>query len=125
VLTTNDDTLAVADIALGYKGMWIIESCFRKMKTTGLEVRPMFHWMPHRIMAHVKLCVLALMIQRAAEISTGLTWRQLASLLERLKAVRYTSEGQTILQATTIQPELAEIFKKLGIAAPKTILAVG
>jgi hypothetical protein len=125
VLTTNDDTLAVADIALGYKGMWIIESCFRKMKTTGLEVRPMFHWMPHRIMAHVKLCVLALMIQRAAEISTGLPWRQLASLLERLKAVRYTSEGQTILQATTIQPELAEIFKKLGIAAPKAILAVG
>ncbi len=125
VLTTNDDTLSVADIALGYKGMWIIESCFRKMKTTGLEVRPMFHWMPHRITAHVKLCVLALMIQRAAEIATGLPWRQLASLLERLKAVRYTSEGQTILQATTIQPELAEIFKKLRISAPKAILAVG
>jgi Transposase DDE domain len=125
VLTTNDDTLSVADIALGYKGMWIIESCFRKMKTTGLEVRPMFHWMPHRITAHVKLCVLALMIQRAAEIATGLPWRQLASVLERLKAVRYTSEGQTILQATTIRPELAEIFKKLGISAPKTILAVG
>jgi hypothetical protein len=125
VLTTNDDTLSVADIALGYKGMWIIESCFRKMKTTGLEVRPMFHWMPHRITAHVKLCVLALMIQRAAEIATGLPWRRLAGLLERLKAIRYTSEGQTILQATTIQPELAEIFKKLGISAPKTILAVG
>jgi hypothetical protein len=125
VLTTNDDTLSVADIALGYKGMWIIESCFRKMKTTGLEVRPMFHWMPPRITAHVKLCVLALMIQRAAEIATGLPWRRLAGLLERLKAIRYTSEGQTILQATTIQPELAEIFKKLGISAPKTILAVG
>jgi transposase len=125
VLTTNDDTLSVADIALGYKGMWIIESCFRKMKTTGLEIRPMFHWMPHRITAHVKLCVLALMMQRAAEIATGLTWRQLASLLERLQAIRCTSEGRTILQATTIQPELAEIFKKLGISAPKTILAVG
>jgi Transposase DDE domain len=125
VLTTNDDTLSVADIALGYKGMWIIESCFRKMKTTGLEVRPMFHWMPHRITAHVKLCVLALMIQRAAEIATGLPWRQLVGSLERLKAIRYISDGQTIVQATTIRPELAEIFKKLGISAPKTILAVG
>jgi hypothetical protein len=102
-----------------------IESCFRKMKTTGLEVRPMFHWMPQRITAHVKLCVLALMIQRAAEIATGLPWRQLASLLERLKAIRYISDGQTIVQATTIRPEFAEIFKKLGISAPKTILAVG
>jgi transposase len=125
VLTTNDDTLSVADIALGYKGMWIIESCFRKMKTTGLAVRPMFHWMPQRITAHVKLCVLALMIQRAAEIATGLPWRQLVGTLERLKAVRYTTEGRTIVQATTIGPELAEIFKKLRIATPEPILAVG
>src|SRR3712207_1458006 len=125
VLTTNDDTLSVADIALGYKGMWVIESCFRKMKTTGLEVRPMFHWMPQRITAHVKLCVLASMIQRAAEIATGLPWRQLAGLLERLKAVRYTSDGQTVVQATRMAPELTEIFKKLDISAPKTILAVG
>ena len=125
VLTTNDDTLSVADIALGYKGMWVIESCFRKMKTTGLAVRPMFHWMPHRITAHVKLCVLALMIQRAAEIATGLPWRQLAGTLERLKAVRYTSEGRTIVQATTVGPELADVLGKLEVPAPKAILAVG
>jgi Transposase DDE domain len=125
VLTTNDDTLSVADIALGYKGMWVIESCFRRMKTTGLAVRPMFHWMPHRITAHVKLCVLALMIQRTAEIATGLSWRQLAGTLERLKAVRYTSEGRTIVQATTVGPELAEVLGKLEVPAPKAILAVG
>jgi transposase len=125
VLTTNDDTLSVADIALGYKGMWIIESCFRKMKTTGLAVRPMFHWMPQRITAHVKLCVLALMIQRAAERATGLPWRQLAGLLERLQAIRYTSKGRTIVQATAIGPELAEVLKKLDVAPPKPILAVG
>jgi hypothetical protein len=90
VLTTNDDTLSVADIAFGYKGMWIIEACFRKLKTTGLGIRPMFHWTPRRIVAHVKLCVLALMIQRAAEIATGAPWSQLVEVLERLKAVRYT-----------------------------------
>ena len=115
----------MADIALGYKGMWVIESCFRKMKTTGLAVRPMFHWMPHRITAHVKLCVLALMIQRTAEITTGLPWRRLAGTLERLKAVRYTSEGRTIVQATTVGPELADVLGKLEVPAPKAILAVG
>ena len=124
VLTTNDDTLSVADIALGYKGMWIIESCFRKMKTTGLEVRPMFHWMPQRITAHVKLCVLALMIQRAAELATELPWNRLTAILAPLKAVQYQSEGKTILQASKIRPETAEIFKKLDISEPKTILAV-
>src|SRR5215217_2247713 len=44
VVITNDDTLSAEDVALGYKGAWIIEACFRRMKQTGLEVRPMFHW---------------------------------------------------------------------------------
>jgi transposase len=33
-------------------------------------VRPMFHWTPRRIEAHVTLCVLALQMQRTAEIRT-------------------------------------------------------
>ncbi|MDF2782171.1 MAG: putative transposase for insertion sequence element [Geminicoccaceae bacterium] len=125
VLTTNDDTLSAADIALGYKGMWIIEACFRKLKTTGLGIRPMSHWTPRRIVAHVKLCVLALMIQRAAEIAAEAPWSQLVDVLERLKAVRYTAEGEAIVQASRITPELAAILKKLDISRPKPILAVG
>jgi hypothetical protein len=125
VLTTNDDTLSAADIALGYKGMWIIEACFRRLKTTGLGIRPMFHWTPRRIVAHVRLCVLALMIQRAAELATDVPWSRLADVLERLKAVRYTAEGETIVQASRISPELGAILKKLDISAPKPILAVG
>ncbi len=125
VLTTNDDSLSAADVALGYKGMWIIEACFRRMKTTGLGIRPMFHWTPRRIVAHVKLCVLALMIQRAAEIAAEAPWSQLVDTLDRLKAVRYTAEGETIVQASRISPELAAILKKLDISRPKPILAVG
>jgi len=124
VLTTNDDTLSVADIALGYKGMGIIEACFRRMKTTGLEVRPMFHWTPHRITAHVKLCVLALMIQRAAELATGTTWQKIQTALEPLKAVRYEAEGRTIVQASKVRPEAQRILKNLDISTPKPILAV-
>jgi len=74
VVISNDDTLSAEDIALGYKAGWIIESCFRRLKQTGLQVRPMFHWTPRRIEAHVKLCVLALQIQRAAEIRCQLPW---------------------------------------------------
>ena len=123
VLTTNDDSLSVADIALGYKGLWIIESCFRRMKTTGLEVRPMFHWMPQRITAHVKLCVLALMIQRRAELTTDLTWHRLHAVLEPIKAVRWRSGERAIVQSSKIGTEARELFKKLKISTPKPILA--
>ena len=119
VVITNDDTLSAEDVALAYKGGMIIESCFRRMKQTGLEVRPMFHWTPRRIEAHVKLCVLALQMQRTAEIRTGLPWARIAHLLGALKAVRYVAEGRTIVQRTKIARELADLLKKLGISNTK------
>ena len=45
--------------------------------------------------------------------------------LERLKAVRYTAEGETIVQASRIGPEIAVILEKLDISKPKPILTVG
>ena len=124
VVISNDDTLSAEDIALGYKGAWIIESCFRRMKQTGLQVRPMFHWTARRIEAHVKLCVLALQLQRAAEIRCQLPWARIAHALGGLKAVRYRCESRTIVQRTKILPELAAMLKILGTSVPKQILAV-
>jgi Transposase DDE domain len=124
VVTTNDDSLTAEDAALGYKGAWIIEACFRKLKRTGLEIRPVYHWSPRRIVAHVKLCVLALQIQRAAELRAGRPWARLAHDLATLKAVCYRTEARTIVQRTRIGPELAETLKKLAISRPKQLLAV-
>src|SRR5829696_4840383 len=124
VVITNDDTLSAEDVALGYKGAWLIEACFRRMKRTGLEVRPVFHWAARRIEAHVKLCVLALQTQRAAELRTGLSWARIAQALSGLKAVRYRSEGRTIVQRTKIGPELAELLKRLGVPTPKRVMAI-
>jgi site-specific DNA recombinase len=124
VVTTNDDSLTAEDAALGYKGAWIIEACFRKMKQTGLEIRPIYHWSPRRITAHVKLCVLALQMQRAAELRTGLPWARLAHELAALKAVRYRTEARTIVQRTRVPAALAETTKKLGVSMPKQLLAM-
>src|SRR6476620_7386653 len=94
------------------------------MKQTGLAVRPMIHWTATRIEAHVKLCVLALQMQRAAEIRTDQNWLRIAHLLGTLKAVHYVAERQTIVQRTKSGPDLAGLLKKLGISAPKQVMAV-
>lgn len=125
VVTSNDDSLSAEDLALGYKGAWIIESCFRRLKQTGLQVRPMFHFSARRIVAHVKLCVLALQVQRAAEIRCNQPWARIADALGTLKVVHYRMEGRVIVQRTKIADELAAILKKLGISIPKQILEVG
>src|ERR1700722_10268970 len=124
VVISNDDTLSAEDIALGYKGGWIIESCFRRIKQTGLQVRPMFHWTPRRIEAHVKLCVLALQVQRAAEIRCQLPWARIAHTLGGLKAVRYRCESRTIVQRSKITAELSAMLKTLKVSVPKQILLV-
>jgi transposase len=83
VVTTNDDTLDAEDVALGYTSMRLIEGGFRRMKTTGLQTRPIDHWRPHRIIAHVKLCVLAWLLERAAEIRCQQPWRTIRQTLDQ------------------------------------------
>jgi transposase len=124
VVTTNDDTLAAEDVALGYTSMMLIEGCFRRLKTTGLQTRPIYHWRPHRIIAHVKLCVLALLLERAAEIRCQQTWRTIRHTLDQLKVVRYRMHGKTIVQSTQVTAPIAEILRSLGVPLPKRILEV-
>src|SRR3954467_3829515 len=88
------------------------------------QVRPMFHWTARRIEAHVKLCVLALQIQRAAEMRTGLPWTRVAHALAALKAVRYRCESRTIVQRTKISADLSAMLKTLKISVPKQVISV-
>ena len=45
---------------------WEIEECFRIMKT-GLEARPFYHSVDHRILAHFQTCFIALVLLRGIE----------------------------------------------------------
>ena len=117
VVASNDDTLSVEDIALGYKQLMLVEECWRTMKS-GLRMRPVFHWPPHRIEAHVKLCVLSLLLERIAEIRGADTWRNLVAQLDTIKVVEYLRAGVRIHQTSEVRPKVAEILRKLGVPRP-------
>jgi Transposase DDE domain len=124
VLLTNADTLTPEDVGVGYKAMMIIEACFRRMKTTGRRIRPVYHWTAHRMTSHVKLCVLALLLERAAEIRAGDTWRNLRFALEEVKAVRSRVHGLTIVQSTRLTAHVTAYLKKLGVKPPPRVLSI-
>jgi hypothetical protein len=124
VLLTNDESLTPEGVGLGYKAMMLIEACFRRLKTTGLRIRPVYHWTAHRIASHIKLCVLALLLQRAAEIRTSDTWRNIRLILDEVKAVRYRVHETTLVQSTRLTPHAAALLKKLQVAPPTRLLAV-
>jgi hypothetical protein len=61
VLRTNVPAEAIdtADTVRAYKSLANVERAFRCLKTTDLDIRPIFHWVNPRVRAHVFLCMLA------------------------------------------------------------------
>jgi transposase len=53
------DHLGAAETVQTYKDLSRVERAFRCLKTVDLEIRPIRHWMPQRVRAHVFLCMLA------------------------------------------------------------------
>jgi transposase len=89
VIETNDDTISLEDAACGYKGLMVIERCFRSLKRTQIKMTPMYHWLSRRIEAHVKICVLALLIERIAERPADMPWHRIRRGLEKLQVTNF------------------------------------
>lgn len=124
VITSNDDTLSAEDLALGYKQLMRVEECWRDMKS-GLRTRPVFHWTPHRLCAHISLCVLALLLQRVAERRAGDTWRNILAQLDAVKVIDYERGAAHVRQTTEIRSQVADLLRRLEIAPPPRLHHVG
>jgi hypothetical protein len=120
VVTSNDDTLTAEDMALGYKQLVRVEECWRQLKS-GLRLRPVFHYRPWRIHAHVTLTVFALLLERIAEIRAGDTWRNLRDQLAAIKVIEYEHAGARIRQTTELEPDTVALLKRLRVAPPPTV----
>jgi hypothetical protein len=61
VLRTNVPAEAINtdDTVRAYKSLARVERAFRCLKTTDLDIRPIYHWVSPRVRAHVFLCMLA------------------------------------------------------------------
>lgn len=123
VVTSNDDSLTPEDLALGYKQLMRVEECWRTMKS-GLRMRPAYHWVPHRIEAHIKLCVLALLLARVAEIRAKDTWRNLVAKLDTVKVVEYTRGAVRVRQTTELRADVSTLLKTLGVPPPPRLHTV-
>jgi len=124
IVHSNDDTLSAADMALGYKQLQRVEEAWRSMKS-GLNLRPVFHWAPHRIHAHVAITVLALLLERVAEHACGDTWRNIRDDLKRIQLAQLLSPHGRVWQVTEPTPEAAKRLKSLRLKPPAPILSLG
>jgi transposase len=124
VLQTNDDTLTVEDAAAGYKGLLVIERAFRTLKSTRIKMEPMYHWLPKRIEAHVKLCVFSLLIERVAELKCKQPWPNIRRTLSTLQATEFHTRKNQFFQRNEPSSELVRTLKSLEIPMPKAVLDI-
>jgi transposase len=122
VIETNDDTISLEDAACGYKGLMVIERCFRSMKRTQIKMMPMYHWAPRRIEAHVKICVLALLIERVAELTCGKPWQKIRRDLEKLQVSEFFNLNFRFAARNEIHPDTRNTLKLLKINTPKQVV---
>jgi hypothetical protein len=123
VITSNDDTLTAEDLALGYKQLLRVEQCWRSLKS-GLHMRPVFHFRPWRIHAHVSISVLALLLERIIEIRTGESWRNVRARLSTVKVIEYEHGDARVRQTTEVRSDVKDLLRKLKIPSPPKIHAV-
>ncbi|MBF0555961.1 MAG: transposase, partial [Nitrospirae bacterium] len=124
VLITNDDTISIEDAACGYKSLMVIERCFRTLKRTQIKLEPMYHWLNNRIVAHVKICVLALLIERMIELNCEHPWSKIKDTLSTLQVAEFHTGNFKFFQRNELTPKSLYALKSLEIAPPKAVLEV-
>lgn len=124
VLVTNDDTLTAADVADAYHSQQIVERGFRMLKSEQIDLSPVFHHRRTRIEAHIKLCVLALLIARVLELRAKRPWSRMRDTLRELQVTEYRTETHRFFRANTPSESVSELLGVLGIEPPKPVVGV-
>lgn len=65
-IVTTDRTSSASALLGKYRRVWVIEDSFRLMKHN-LAIRPIYHFKPERIKAHIGICFLAFALIRHAQ----------------------------------------------------------
>ena len=65
-IVTTDRTSSASQLLARYRRLWVIEDSFRLMKHN-LAIRPIYHFKPERIKAHIGICFLAFALIRHAQ----------------------------------------------------------
>ena len=104
-----------------YRRLWVIEESFRTIKH-GLAVRPIYHFKPERIQAHIGLCYLAFALTRHAQQRIKLA--QQAMSVERIRAalqgvqasiLEHTKTKAKYRMPSAFAQDAARIYKAFGL----------
>ena len=120
-IVTNDRTASAGELLARYRRLWVIEESFRTIKHS-LAVRPIYHFKPERIQAHIGICYLAFALARHAQQRIKLA--QQAMSVERNRAALHGVQASILEHTKThakyrmpsvFSQDAARIYKAFGL----------
>ncbi|MFP4006218.1 MAG: IS1634 family transposase [Candidatus Hadarchaeia archaeon] len=103
-----------------YKELGTVERAFDKIKNS-LDIRPIYHYKPGRVKAHIFLCILGLLVHKIIEKLTGETVETVLKRLKRIHLTELETPEISRKKLTQLNSKQKRIFEKLEIEAPKEL----
>jgi len=83
-----------------------------------------YHRLARRIEAHVKICVLALLLERMAEQQSGRPWSRIHSILSCIQATEFATSDHIFYQLNELPKGATGLLESLGIPLPKRVFGI-
>ena len=120
-VVTNNKESTSEDLLSRYKGLWQIEEAFRINKND-LKMRPIFHWKPRRVRAHILFCYIAYAVAsnakfRLNKIGLGLSFNKIREELSniQLSIVRDSASGKRFAIPKVLNDTQKRLYKVFGV----------
>ena len=120
-IITNINDMSNDEILKHYHSLWEIEECFRVSKHD-LKIRPIFHWTPKRIRAHIAICFIALVCVRYLQYRSRMQYKSLSAqkirqhlLSVRIEILKHLDTNQLYGIPTRISQEIKKIYAFMHI----------
>jgi transposase len=120
-ILTNNTTLSNEELIHQYSNLWQVEESFRITKHD-LKIRPIYHWKPNRVKAHLAISFIAYTLVRHLEYKIKLLYKKLSP--EKIKQLLLSVQCSILYDTKTnkkysmpshLDNEQKKIYKIMGV----------
>ena len=120
-IVTNNETLSSEELIHQYSNLWQVEESFRITKHD-LEIRPIYHWKPSRVKAHLAISFMAYTLVRYLEYRVRLQYKKLSP--EKIRQILLSVQTSILYDTTTdkkfampskVSDDAKKIYKLMGV----------
>ena len=97
-IVTNNETLSSEELIHQYSNLWQVEESFRITKHD-LKIRPIYHWKPSRVKAHLAISFMAYTLVRYLEYRVRLQYKKLSP--EKIRQILLSVQTSILYDTTT------------------------